>query len=45
MKYYLPLLFLALASACSTVRPLPATDFFEKRGNRLGQVVEGDSFF
>ena len=26
MKYYLPLLFLALASACSTVRQIPSTD-------------------
>ena len=26
MKYYLPLLFLVLASACSTVRQLPSTD-------------------
>ena len=26
MKYYLPLLLLLTASACSTVRPLPSTD-------------------
>jgi len=26
MRYFLPLLFLALASACSTVRQLPSTD-------------------
>ena len=44
MKYYLPLLFLALASACSTVRPLPTTDS-TKVEVRTETVVEKDTVF
>ena len=44
MKYYLPLLFLALASACSTVRPLPTTDS-TKVEVRTETVIEKDTVF
>ena len=44
MKYYLPLLFLALASACSTVRPLPATDS-TKVEVRTETVIEKDTVY
>lgn len=44
MKYYLPLLFLALASACSTVRPLPSTDS-TKVEVRTETVIEKDTVF
>ena len=44
MKYYLPLLFLALASACSTVRPLPTTDS-TKVEVRTETVFEKDTVF
>ena len=42
MKYYLPLLFLALASACSTVRQLPSTDS-TKVEVRYEKVLEKDT--
>ena len=44
MKYYLPLLFLALASACSTVRQLPTTDS-TKVEVRTETVIEKDTVF
>ena len=44
MKYYLPLLFLALAPACSTVRPLPTTDS-TKVEVRTETVIEKDTVF
>ena len=44
MKNYLPLLFLALASACSTVRPLPTTDS-TKVEVRTETVIEKDTVF
>jgi len=44
MKYYLPLLFLALASACSTVRPLPTTDS-TKVEVRTETVIEKDTVY
>ena len=44
MKYYLPLLFLALASACSTVRQLPSTDS-TKVEVRTETVFEKDTVF
>lgn len=44
MKYCLPLLFLALASACSTVRPLPTTDS-TKVEVRTETVIEKDTVF
>ena len=44
MKYYLPLLFLALASACSTIRPLPSTDS-TKVEVRTETVIEKDTVF
>ena len=44
MKYYLPLLFLALASACSTVRQLPSTDS-TKVEVRTETVIEKDTVF
>ena len=44
MKYYLPLLFLALASACSTVRPFPTTDS-TKVEVRTETVIEKDTVF
>ena len=44
MKYYLPLLFLALASACSTVRPLPTTDS-TKVEVRTETIIEKDTVF
>ena len=44
MKYYLPLLFLALASACSTVRPLPTTDS-TKVEVRTKTVIEKDTVY
>lgn len=44
MKYYLRLLFLALASACSTVRPLPTTDS-TKVEVRTETVIEKDTVF
>ena len=44
MKYYLPLLFLALASACSTVRQLPTTDS-TKVEVRTETVIEKDTIF
>ena len=44
MKYYLPLLFLALASACSTGRPLPATDS-TKVEVRTETVIEKDTVY
>ena len=44
MKYCLPLLFLALASACSTVRPLPTTDS-TKVEVRTETVIEKDTIF
>ena len=42
MKYCLPLLFLALASACSTVRQLPTTDS-TKVELRVGEKVVRDT--
>ena len=44
MKYYLPLLFLALASACSTVRPLSTTDS-TKVEVRTETVIEKDTVY
>ena len=44
MKYYLPLLFLALASACSTVRPFPTTDS-TKVEVRTETVIEKDTVY
>ena len=44
MKYYLPLLFLALASACSTVRQLPTTDS-TKVEVRTETVIEKDTVY
>ena len=44
MKYYLPLLFLALASACSTVRQLPSTDS-TKVEVRTETVFEKDTVY
>ena len=44
MKYYLPLLFIALASACSTVRPLPTTDS-TKVEVRTETVIEKDTVY
>ena len=44
MKNYLPLLFLALASACSTVRQLPTTDS-TKVEVRTETVIEKDTVF
>ena len=44
MKYYLPLLFLALASACSTVRHLPTTDS-TKVEVRTETVIEKDTVY
>ena len=44
MKYCLPLLFLALASACSTVRPLPTTDS-TKVEVRTETVIEKDTVY
>lgn len=44
MKYYLPMLFLALASACSTVRQLPSTDS-TKVEVRTETVFEKDTVF
>ena len=44
MKYYLPLLFLALASACSTVRPLPTTDSTNVEV-RTETVIEKDTVY
>ena len=44
MKYYLPLLFLALASAYSTVRQLPTTDS-TKVEVRTETVIEKDTVF
>ena len=44
MKYYLPLIFLALASACSTVRPLPTTDS-TKVEVRTETVIEKDTVY
>ncbi len=44
MRYVLPLLFLALASACSTVRPLPTTDS-TKVEVRTETVIEKDTVF
>ena len=44
MKNYLPLLFLALASACSTVRPLPTTDS-TKVEVRTETVIEKDTVY
>ena len=44
MKYYLPLLFLALASACSTVRPIPTTDS-TKVEVRTETVIEKDTVY
>ncbi|MBR0246717.1 MAG: hypothetical protein IJQ61_09630 [Bacteroidales bacterium] len=44
MKYCLPLLFLALASACSTVRQLPSTDS-TKVEVRTETVIEKDTVF
>ena len=44
MKYYLPLLFLALASACSTVRQLPSTDS-TKVEVRTETVIEKDTVY
>lgn len=44
MRYVLPLLFLALASACSTVRQLPSTDS-TKVEVRTETVIEKDTVF
>ena len=44
MKYHLPLLFLALASACSTVRTLPTTDS-TKVEVRTETVIEKDTVY
>ena len=44
MKYYLPLLFLVLASACSTVRQFPSTDS-TKVEVRTETVIEKDTVF
>ena len=44
MRYFLPLLFLVLASACSTVRQLPSTDS-TKVEVRTETVIEKDTVF
>ena len=44
MRYVLPLLFLVLASACSTVRPLPTTDS-TKVEVRTETAIEKDTVF